>query len=321
MTRKLSSDVERRLQGRAPTVCHFQAVGAHEPSPARYCPCHFIYEMGSSLLHTIKLFSVFIGGQTLRKPSSSSIIVLRYLTKSSIFWGQETEGTCERTWYGRKITISYMRSREVTMVWRQEDMAYVFYQSWHKPHTHLALGFKSDYPNEASFSAAVLPRSHSTDGHHVPETPLRALSRPAFQGWDSTSASEEVELWEVGRWPHVAGTVTFVCHRAALTNPMNWNAVNESQGDLAGPWYPKRSLWANGTEKFHLPSLLHRSFVSDTIRKPDCPDTDNGIKRSNEKIFLPLEKEYYFLISFISLPYFKVRWGRGVLYGNCERQF
>lgn len=55
-------------------------------------------------------------------------------------------------------------------------------------HTYLALGFKSDYPNEAPFSAAaaaVLPRSHSTDGHHVPEPLLRALSRPAFQGWDS----------------------------------------------------------------------------------------------------------------------------------------
>lgn len=90
---------------------------------------------------------------------------------------------------GSKITISCMRSREVTMVGRQEDVAYVFYQSWHKPHTHVALGFKSDYPNEASLSAAaaVLPRSHSTDGHHVPEPPLRALSRPAFQGWDSSS--------------------------------------------------------------------------------------------------------------------------------------
>lgn len=90
---------------------------------------------------------------------------------------------------GRKTTISYVRTREVTMVGRQEDMAHFFLpilaQNTHTHISHLALN--QIIQNEASLSAATaaLPRSHSTDGHHMPEPPLRALSRPAFQGWDS----------------------------------------------------------------------------------------------------------------------------------------
>lgn len=98
------------------------------------------------------------------------------------------------------------------MVGRKKDMAHVFYQSWHKPHAHLTLGFKSDYPNEASLSeAAALPRSHSTDGHHVLE-PLTEFYPGQLSRAGALAASDAEGSWEVGRWPHVAGTVAFVCH-------------------------------------------------------------------------------------------------------------